>query len=151
MYTYNLTIHHIINNRALKTSEFKMNAILDFARFLSSGCFVGDLEVILGGFAVVVCAGCLVCPFFCPGGFCPEGGGVCKGGFCPGRYYPGVLSGGFSTGGFVRWVCPAGFVRGGGVCPGFFCPGGYCPGGLVRGGGGGYLRIEMPQQELLYW
>ena len=32
-----------------------MNAILDFARFLSSGCFVGDLGFILGGFAVVVC------------------------------------------------------------------------------------------------
>ena len=44
-----------INNRALKPSEFKMNAILDFARFLSSGCFVGDLGFILGGFAVVVC------------------------------------------------------------------------------------------------
>ena len=49
-----LTTHHI-NNRALKPSEFKMNAILDFARFLSSGCFVGDLGFILGGFAVVVC------------------------------------------------------------------------------------------------
>ena len=55
MYTViQLTTHHI-NNRALKPSEVKMNAILDFARFLSSGCFVGDLGFILGGFAVVVC------------------------------------------------------------------------------------------------
>ena len=55
MYTYNLPLSILINNRALKPSEFKMNAILDFARFLSSGCFVGDLGLILGGFAVVVC------------------------------------------------------------------------------------------------
>ena len=55
VYTYSychLTNKDInINNRALKPPEFKMNAILDFARFLSSGCIVGDL----GGFAVVVC------------------------------------------------------------------------------------------------
>ena len=57
MYTYSLPLSILINNRALKPSEFKMNAILDFARFLSSGsgCFVGDLGLILGGFAVVVC------------------------------------------------------------------------------------------------
>ena len=55
MYTYKLRLSILINNRALKPSEFKINAILDFARFLSSGCFVGDLGLILGGFAVLVC------------------------------------------------------------------------------------------------
>ena len=55
MYVHIQLTNHYINNRALKSSEFKVIAILDFARFLSSGCFVGDLGLILGGFAVVVC------------------------------------------------------------------------------------------------
>ena len=94
-----------------------MNAILDFARFLSSGYFVGDLGFILGGVAVVVCVwGALY--------------GVLSGwvGFVRGVLSEGVLSGGF---------CPGGFLRGGG---GGFVRGllswGFCPGDLVRGGGG---------------
>ena len=120
-----LTIHHT-NNRALKPSEFKINAILDFARFLSSGCFVGDLWFILGGFAVVVCHR-LFCMVFW------EGGGVLPGGFCPG----GFVREGFVLGGFVRGeVCSEGFCPGGlsgGVLSGGLCPGGFCPRGFVRG------------------
>ena len=53
---------------------------MDFARFLSLGCFVGDLGFILGGFAVVVCVRD-ISRFVRVGGFCP--GGSCPGGFCP--------------------------------------------------------------------
>ena len=117
-----------------------MNAILDFARFLSSGCFVGDLGFILGGFAVMVC----VWGFFFGGGVY-EGGGI-----CPGVLSGGVLSGVVLSRGVlsVGGVCPVGFVRGvfvqgvlivrgvlsgEGVCPGGFVrgvlSGGFCPGG----------------------
>ena len=117
MYTYNLPLSILINNRALKPSEFKMNAILDFARFLSSGCFVGDLGFILGGFCRGgLCLGCFVWGFMRVGGVLS--GGVLSGGFLSG----GVLSGGF---------CPGGFVRG--VLSGGFCPGGFVRGGFVRG------------------
>ena len=143
-----LTTHHI-NNRALKPSEFKMNAILDFARFLSSGCFVGDLGVILGDFAVVVCVWSVLLGFYDGGGFSP--GGFVRGGFVRGGFVRGVLSGRFCPGrfcpgGFCPWgFCPGGFCPGnfvggvlsggvlsGGFCPGGFCPGGFCPGGFVR-------------------
>ena len=124
-----------------------MNAILDFARFLCSGCFVGDLVFFLGGFAVVVCVRG-VCRGFSEGG----GGGGLPGGFCPGRFGLEVfVRGGFVLGGFIRVVlsggfffCPGGFVRG--VLSGFFfwgfCPG-VCPGGLVRGvlSGGGVVHL----------
>ena len=137
MYTYNLPLSILINNRALKPSEFKMNAILDFARFLSSGCFVGDLGLILGGFAVVDCVwGVLYGVLWGWGGltFVRGGGfarGVLSGGFCPGGFCPGgFCPGGFCPGGF----CPrGGFVHGGVLSIGGFCPAGYCPGGFVRG------------------
>ena len=93
-----------------------MKAILHFARFLFSGCFVGDLGFILGGFAVVVCVRGVL------------SGKFCLGGFCPGFFFPGVLSGGvlsngvLSTGGFVQ----RGFFSSG-VLSGGFCPGGFCP------------------------
>ena len=110
-----------------------MNAILDFARFLSSGCFVGDLGFILGGFAVVVCVwDCFVLGFMMvgafarwvlSGGFC-QGGGFVRG-FCPGGFVRGVLSGGvFVRGGFVRGVLSGG----GGLSM-----------GVLSGGGGGVL------------
>ena len=107
-----------------------MNAILDFARFLSSGCFVGDLRFILGGFAVVVCVR-MFCRGFCAGGgFCLGdivlGGGL-SGDFVRGGGGGGVV-GGFCPGGF----CPRGIVRG--VLSGGFCPGSICPGDFIRGG-----------------
>ena len=149
MYTYNLPLSILINNRALKPSEFKMNAILDFARFLSSGCFVGDLGLILDGFAVVVCVlGCFVWGFmrvggglsggvlsggFCPGGFCPGGfvrGGFVRGGFVRG----GFVRGGFVRGGFVRGVLSGGVLSRGVLSTGGFCPaGGFVQRGIVRG------------------
>ena len=101
MYTYNWPLSILINNRALMPSEFKMNAILDFARFLSSGCFAGDLGLILGGFAVVVCVW--------------------------GVLY-GVLWG---WGGFVRGVLSRGVLSIGGFCPAGYCPGGFVQGGFV--------------------
>ena len=121
-----------------------MNAILDFARFLSSGCFVGDLRFILGGFAVVVCVR-MFCRGFCAGGgFCLGGlsGGYCPGGrvvwgFCPGG---GGIVRGFCPGGF----CPRGIVRG--VLSGEYLSGGFYPGGglsrgvLSTGGGGGFVH-----------
>ena len=101
---------YVMQNQ-LKSSEFKINAILDFARFLSSGCFVGDL----GLFWVVLLW------WFVFGVFCRDFLRV--GGFCPG---------GFVRGGFVRWGLSGGFCQGG-FCPGGFCPGRFCPGGFVRG------------------
>ena len=131
MYTYNLPFIILIIE-LWKSSEFKMNAILDFARFLSSGCFVGDLGLILGGLAVVVCVWG-VCRWFYEGG----------GGFVWGGFVRGVLSGGFCLGGFVRGgeglsggvLCGgvlSGGVLSGGVLPGGFCPEGFSPGGFVR-------------------
>ena len=157
MYTYNLPFIILINNRALKSSKFKINAILDFARFLFSGCLVENLGFIFGGFAVVVCVRGVFYGVLSRGVL---SGGVLSGGFCPGGFVRGVLSGGFCPGGFVRGVlsagfcprevlsrgfCPGGFVRGGFVggggglsrrvlSIGGFCPAGYCPGGFVRVG-----------------
>ena len=103
-----------------------MNAILDFARFLSSWCFVGNLGFILGGFAVVFVFGVFLRVWgFCTGGGCP--GGFCPGGFCSEVFFPrgsfvrGVLSGGYCSGGFVS---------------GGFCLGGFVQMGFVHGGGG---------------
>ena len=116
-----------------------MNAILDFARFLSSGCFVGDLWFILGGFAWWFVLGVLCRGFYEGGG----GGGGCLGGYL----FRGVLSGG--GGGVCPEVLSWGVLPGG-FCPGFFFPrggfvhrgvlssgvlsGGFCPGGFVQGG-----------------
>ena len=120
-----------------------MNATMDFARFLSSGCYVWDLGFILGDFACwfvfVVFCGRVLCGwrgFVRWGGglsvrFC-SGGGGCPGVFCPGGLFGGVLSGGFCLGGFVQGVlstwgfCQSeGFVQLG-IAQGFF------PWGFVR-------------------
>ena len=113
------TINYIIRNRALKPSELKMKAILDFARFLSSGCFIWDLGFIPCGFAVVVCVrGVLLGGFVRVAGFVEScfvrgvlwGGG---GGLSRGVLFRVVLS----KGGFVQWgFCPRGVLSSG------FCP-----------------------------
>ena len=94
-----------------------MNATLEFARFLSSGYFVGDLGFIMDGFAVVVCVR-EFCRGFCAGGVVlPGGGWFVRGSLSGGGFVRGSLSGGVLSGGF----CPGGFVRG--ILSGGFCPG----------------------------
>ena len=94
----------------MKSSEFKMNAILDFARFLSSGCFVGDLGLILGGFAVVFWVITVIV-----GGVKSVGGGFSRGSFVRrvffGGFVRGVLSGGVLSSGILSGG-GRGFVRG---------------------------------------
>ena len=109
-----------------------MNAILDFARFLTRGALLGiwglSWEVLPWWFVFVV---------FCEG-FSRMGGGgfvreVLSGGFCPEGFVREVLSGGLVLGVWSGGFCPRGFCSLGVLSIGEFCPTGYCPGGFVRG------------------
>ena len=126
IYTYNLPFMHIINNRALKQSEFKMNSILDFARFLSLGIW---------GLFWVVLPWWFVFGVFC-WGFCAGGGdlprGFVRGGLSRGVLSEGVLSGGFVQGCFVH----GGFGPSGGFVQRSIVRGGFVR-GICSGGGGG--------------